>query len=108
MRTGIFVIGAVLLVLGLFLVADYSRLTSSLEAYAGAYVAFSEDYQKWRAYVILGQIMTVTGIIIISVGIFVRVKSRIKETSNIEILKERYAKGEITKEKFDKMKEELG
>ncbi len=74
----------------------------------GAYAALSPDYQKWRAYVILGQIMTVTGIIIIGVGIFIRVKSRIKATSNIEILKERYAKGEITKEEFDKMKEDLG
>ena len=79
-----------------------------MESFAGGLAVLSEDYQKWRAYVILGQIMTVTGIIIIGVGIFIRVKSRIKATSNIEILKERYAKGEITKEEFDKMKEDLG
>ncbi len=96
------------MVLGIFLVADYSRLTSTAEALVGGSGVLSEDYQKWRAYVILGQIITVTGIIIISAGIIGHVKSRIKGTSNIEILKERYAKGEITKEEFDKMKEDLG
>ena len=95
------------MVLGIFLVADYSRLTSSTEALVGGFAVLSEDYQKWRAYVILGQIITVTGIIIISAGIIGHVKSRIKGTSNIEILKERYAKGEITKEEFEKMKEDL-
>jgi len=107
LRAGIFIIGAVLLVLGIFLVADYSRMTILMESYAGGLAVLSEDYQIWRAYVILGQIITVTGIIIISVGIFVHLKSRIKGTSNLEILKERYAKGEITKEEFDKMKGDL-
>ena len=46
-------------------------------------------------------------VILIIAGIIVLLKSMKKGTSNIEILKERYAKGEITKEEFDKMKEDL-
>ena len=44
---------------------------------------------------------------IIIAGIITLIKSRKKGSSNIDILKSRYAKGEITKEEFDKMKEDL-
>ncbi len=45
-------------------------------------------------------------LILIIVGIFASVKSRQKKSPSA-ILQERYAKGEITKEEFDKMKEDL-
>jgi uncharacterized membrane protein len=82
-------------------------MTILMESYAGGLAVLSEDYQKWRALVILGQIMAVAGIIIITAGVIIRVKSKMKGTSNLDILKERYAKGEIIKEEFDKMKEDL-
>ena len=46
-------------------------------------------------------------VIIIVAGIFVLRKRNQKKTPSLEILKERYAKGEITEEEFDKMKEDL-
>jgi len=46
-------------------------------------------------------------VIIIVAGIFVLRKRNQKKTPSLEILKERYAKGDITKEEFDKMKEDL-
>ena len=45
-------------------------------------------------------------LILIIVGIFVSVKGRQKKSPSA-ILQERYAKGEITKEEFDNMKEDL-
>ena len=44
--------------------------------------------------------------ILVIAGIFLIAKSR-KKNSALDLLKERYAKGEITKEEFDKMKEDL-
>jgi uncharacterized membrane protein len=46
-------------------------------------------------------------VIIIVAGIFVLVKRDQKKTPSLDILKERYAKGDITKEEFDNMKEDL-
>jgi len=50
----------------------------------------------------------VLGVILIIVGAVVPSKSKEEEDSNsLDILKDRYAKGEITKEEFDKMKKDL-
>ncbi len=50
----------------------------------------------------------IVGIIIIIVGAVVPSKSnKQKDSNSLEILKDRYAKGEITKEVFDKMKKDL-
>ncbi len=50
----------------------------------------------------------IVGIIIIIVGAIVPSKSnKQKDSNSLEILKDRYAKGEITKEAFDKMKKDL-
>ena len=57
-----------------------------------------------------------TGLVLIGIGIFLikkydwdKKKSRLKlrNESAIDILRERYAKGEITKEEFEKMKKDL-
>jgi len=48
------------------------------------------------------------GIILIIVGAVVPTKSnKEKDSSSLDILKDRYAKGEITQEKFDEMRKNL-
>jgi len=50
----------------------------------------------------------VLGLILIVVGAVIPSKSKgKKDPSSLEILKERYAKGEITQEEFDDMKKNL-
>ena len=50
----------------------------------------------------------VLGLILIVVGAVIPSKSKgKKDPSSLEILKERYAKGEITQKEFDKMKKDL-
>jgi putative membrane protein len=107
LKAGIIVLGIVLLIIGLYLVDEYSPMTTLMEAYVGSWAEISPEYREYRAFVILGQVLTIIGIIVIILGIIVMVKSRTKKSSNLDILKERYAKGEITKEEFDKMKEDL-
>jgi len=49
----------------------------------------------------------VLGVILIIVGVVVPVKSEEEDSNSLDILKDRYAKGEISKGEFDKMKEDL-
>jgi putative membrane protein len=107
LKTGIIILGVVLLIIGFYLIEEYSKFVTLAEAYAGDWAVLSPEYREYRSMVILGQILTAIGIILIIVGIIVKIKSRTKRTSNLDILKERYAKGEITKEEFDEMKEDL-
>ena len=75
MRTGIFVVGAVILVLGLIPVLIFGSLTGSAESMFGGWAMMSEDYQIWRVYVTIGQIMAVIGVIIMIPAIILKKKS---------------------------------
>ena len=50
----------------------------------------------------------VIGVILIIVGAVVSEGRKTSDTNSLEILKERYAKGEITNEEYRRMKKELG
>jgi putative membrane protein len=64
------------------------------------------QFAKLITFAIFG--FGIIGIILVTVGAVVPSKSKEKKDPNsLEILKDRYAKGEITKEEFDKMKEDL-
>ena len=69
MRTEIFTIGAVILVCGLIIVMNYQTSVSAAESMVGGWAALSKDYQQWRAYFSIGQIIVVIGIIIMIPGI---------------------------------------
>ena len=50
----------------------------------------------------------IIGIILVTVGVVVpSISKEKKDPNSLELLKDRYAKGEITKEKFDEMKRDL-
>jgi len=78
MRTGIFVTGAVILVFGLLIVMMYSSQVGAMESMFGGWSMLSEDYQQWRAYLSIGQIIIVIGIIIMIPGMILKKK----ETTN--------------------------
>ena len=56
---------------------------------------------------ILIWVLIIVGIVILAKWFMKEVGSTKKEDSAVEILKERYAKGEITKEEFEQKKKEL-
>ena len=75
------------------------------QAYSGEAVRICSEYNI-LLYGIYGS--GLVGIILIIVGVVVPEKSEEEEdASSLEILKERYAKGELTKEKFDEMRKNL-
>ena len=74
MRTDIFGTGAVILVFGLIIVMNYQPLISAAESIVGGWAMLSKDYQQWRAYLSIGQIMVVVGIIIMIPGIILKTK----------------------------------
>jgi len=64
------------------------------------------QFAKLITFVIYG--FGIIGIILVTVGAVFPSKSNKKENvSSLDILKDRYANGEITKEEFDKMKKDL-
>jgi len=74
LRTGIFAVGAVILVLGLLVVVNYQYPVSVAESMFGGWAMMSEVHQQRVAYVSIGHIMVVIGIIIMIPGIVLKKK----------------------------------
>lgn len=92
-----------------------SKLSAIFFAASG--VLFSQPYHYmggWHTFGWTGGIMILLWIVFIAVIVFAIVQLinkgslyALPKESAIDILKKRYAKGEIPKEKFERMKEEL-
>jgi putative membrane protein len=65
---------------------------------------FTHDW-LWVFIGLLFRILVIAGLILIIWALFGRKKGA--ERSALEILKERYAKGEITKEEFDEKRKDI-
>jgi len=76
LRVGIFVIGAVILVLGLIIVMIYQTPVGAAESILGGWAAVSEDYRQWRSFLSIGQIIVVIGIIIMIPALILKKKSK--------------------------------
>jgi len=74
LRTGIFVTGAVILVLGLLIVVNYQGAVSAVESMFGGWAMLSEVHQERVAYLSMGWIIAVIGIIIMIPGIILKKK----------------------------------
>jgi len=75
LRTELFTIGAIILVLGLLIVVNYQYPVSALESMFGGWAMLSEVHQERVAYLSMGYIIVVIGIIIIIPGIILMTKS---------------------------------
>ena len=75
MRTGIFVTGAIILVLGLLIVVNYQYAVSAAESIFGGWAMLSEVHQERVAYLYMGYMIVVIGIIIMIPGIILKTES---------------------------------
>jgi len=76
------------------------------QAYSGEAVKTCSEYNI-LIYGIYGSVPL--GIVLIIVGVVKpSISKEKKDPNSLELLKDRYAKGEITKEEFDKIKKDLG
>ena len=110
LRGGLFAVGAVILIVGIVIIANDQPRVSAVESMFGGWAMLSPEYQSIVQELMFGYVLAVFGIVLIIAGAIAPSKSEEDEetdTNSIDILKERYAKGEITKEEFDKMKEDL-
>jgi len=97
-----------MLFFGAILVMENQPMVSASEALIGGLANLSPDYRQWHFYLNIGYALAVIGIIIMGSAVIPSKSKEKKDVSSLEILKDRYAKGEITKEKFDEMKKNLG
>ncbi len=75
MRSGIFAIGAIILVLGLLIVVNYQYPVSAVESMFGGWAMLSEVHQERVAYLYMGYMIVVIGIIIMIPGIILKTES---------------------------------
>ena len=75
MRTGIFVTGAIILVLGLLIVVNNQYAVSAAESIFGGWAMLSEVHQERVAYLYMGYMIVVIGIIIMIPGIILKTES---------------------------------
>jgi len=75
LRTGIFAVGATILVFGLIIVMIFQSPLSAMESMFGGWAMMSPDVRQWHAYVSVGWIMVVIGIIIMIPAIILKKKS---------------------------------
>jgi len=75
LRTGIFVTGAIILVLGLLIVVNYQYAVSAAESIFGGWAMLSEVHQERVAYLYMGYMIVVIGIIIMIPGIILKTES---------------------------------
>ena len=66
-----------------------------------------EDCKRLEAVTGGIYLLGIVGVIVLIVGSVMRGPKILPDPSSTEILKERYAKGEITKEEFERMKKDL-
>jgi len=75
LRTGIFVVGAVILVLGLLIVVNYQGAVGAAESMFGGWAMMSELHQQRVAYLYMGYLIAVIGIIIMIPAIILKKKN---------------------------------
>jgi len=79
LRTGIFVTGAIILVLGFLLVLNYQYPVSAAESIFGGWAMMSEVHQERVAFLYLGYFTVLIGIIIMIPGITLKKKSKLSD-----------------------------
>lgn len=127
MRGGILTIGIILLIFGIFLYFSGNNMVQQVEAYDVEGIPISEilklvssdarrQYEVGQQMKMFGSIFGIVGFIVCIAGIATpskksEEKNHLKKKSDDEdlmkILKSRYVKGEITKEEFEQMRQDL-
>ncbi len=96
-----------MLITGILIIANDQPRVSAIESIFGGWAMLSPEYQGLVQELMMAYGLAGVGIILIIVAV-ISSKSEEEEDSNpLEILKNRYAKGEITKDEFDKIKKDL-
>jgi putative membrane protein len=90
----------------MIIVNDQPRV-SAVESMVGGWAMLSPEFQGLVQQLMFGYALAVIGIILIIVAVIPSKLNKEKDSSSLDILKDRYAKGEITQEKFDEMRKNL-
>ena len=108
MRSGLFAIGAIILVLGIMIVANDQPKVSAVESMFGGWAMLSPEYQSIVQELMFGYALAVIGIIIMIPGIILKKKKDSeKKKEDVSYLEKKYAKGELSKSEFESKKEKV-
>ena len=113
---GLLATGIILLCVGIVLFFVGYNVVSEITAYDVEGIPISEwlmglnpslrqQYETGQIYMQYGGILVIIGLI--SCILFIILSRKKPEEESMKILKSRYAKGEITKEEFERMKKDL-